>query len=109
MTVANSPLFTPSRPLKVGAVTCDLLFGRWPGREIDRIVREVTTSLTVTDDEGYVNIAELCQFVGLVDQGRLPPDQPFASFRWFDSHDTGDYSLKIKGGTRYFKYSKLTY
>jgi hypothetical protein len=47
-------------------VTCDLLFGRWPGREIDRIVREVTTSLTVTDNEGYVNITELCQLVGLV-------------------------------------------
>jgi hypothetical protein len=48
--------------------------------------------------------------VGLVDQGRLPSTQPFASsFGWFDSHDKGDYSLKIKGGTRYFKYSKLNY
>ena len=63
----------------VGTVTCDLLFGWWPGREIDRIVREVTTSLTVTDDEGYVNIAELCQLVSLVDQSRLPSAQPFAS------------------------------
>jgi len=59
MTVANSLLVTPPRHLMVGTVTCDLLFGWWPGREIDRIVREVTTSLTVTDDEGYVNIAEL--------------------------------------------------
>jgi hypothetical protein len=66
MIVANSPLVTPLRPSKVGAVTCDLLFGRWPGREIDRIVREVTTSLTVTDDEGYVDIAELCQLVGFI-------------------------------------------
>ena len=91
-------------------MTCDLLFRRWPGLEIDRIVREVATSLTVTDDEGYVNIAELCQLVGLVNQGRLPSAQPFASsFGWFDSHDKGDYSLKIKGGTRYFKYSKLNY
>jgi hypothetical protein len=66
MTVANSPLVTPSKPLILGVVTCDLLFRRWPGLEIDRIAREVTTSLTVTDDEGYVNIAELCQLVGLV-------------------------------------------
>jgi hypothetical protein len=69
MIVANFPLVTPLRPSKVGevgTVTCDLLFGRWPGREIDRIVREVTTSLTVTDNEGYVNITELCQLVGLV-------------------------------------------
>jgi hypothetical protein len=51
---------------------CDLLFRGWPGLEIDRIIREVTTSLTVTDDEGYVNIAKLCQLVGLVNQGRLP-------------------------------------
>jgi hypothetical protein len=68
------------------------------------------TSLTVTDNEGYINIAELCQLVGLVDQGRLLSTQPFASsFGWFDSYDKGDYSLKIKGGTRYFKYSKLNY
>jgi hypothetical protein len=26
-------------------VTCDLLFGRWPGREINRIVREVTAEI----------------------------------------------------------------
>ncbi|KAF4634344.1 hypothetical protein G7Y89_g3764 [Cudoniella acicularis] len=41
---------------------------RWPGLEIDRIVREVTTSPMVTDDKGYVNIVELCQLVGLVNQ-----------------------------------------
>jgi hypothetical protein len=85
-----------------------LLFRRWPGLEINRIICEVTASLTVTDDEGYVNIAGLCQLVGLVNQGRLPSSQPFASsFGWFDSHDDRGYSLKIKRGTRYFKYSKL--
>ena len=80
-------------------MTYDLLFGRRPGLEIDRIAREVTTSPTVADDEGYryVNIAELCQLVGLVNQGRLPSTQLLASsLEWFDSHDEGDYSLKIK-------------
>ena len=63
--------------------------------EINRIICDVTASLTVTDDEGYVNIAELCQLVGLVNQGRLPSAQPFASsFGWFDSHNKGDSSLK---------------
>jgi hypothetical protein len=78
-------------------VSYDLLFRRWPRLEIDRIISEVTASLTVADNEGYINIAELCQLVGLVNQGRLPSAQPFASsFGWFDSHDEGDYSLKIK-------------
>jgi hypothetical protein len=76
-------------------VTCDLLFRRWPGLEIDRVVREVTTSLTATDNEGYVNIAELCQLIGLINQGRLPSAQPFASSSgWFDSHEEGDYSFE---------------
>jgi hypothetical protein len=97
MAVANSLLVTPSKPLILGVVTCDLLFRRWPELEIDRIAREVTTNLTVTDDEGYVNIAELCQLIGFINQGRLPSAQPFASsFRWFNSHNKGDYSLKIK-------------
>jgi Ca2+-binding EF-hand superfamily protein len=77
-------------------VSYNLLFRRWPRLEIDRIISEVTASLTVADNEGYINIAELCQLVGLVNQGRLPSTQPFASsFRWFDSHDEGNYSLKI--------------
>jgi len=45
------------------------------------------------DDEGYVNIAELCPLVGPVNQGRLPSAQPLASsFGWFDSYDEGGYS-----------------
>jgi hypothetical protein len=59
----------PLRPLKVGevgTVTCDLLFRRWLGHEIYGIIRVVTTSLTVTDNKGYINITELYQLVGLV-------------------------------------------
>ena len=75
----------------------NLLFRWWPRLEIDRIVSEITTTLAAADNECYVNIAELCQVVGLVNQGRLPSAQPLASsFEWFDSHDEGDYSLKIK-------------
>jgi len=46
-----------------------LLFRRWPRLGIDRLISSVKASPTVTDDKGYVNIAELCQLVGLVDQG----------------------------------------
>ncbi len=41
-----------------------MLFRRWSRLEIDRIISEVTASLTVADNEGYINIAELCQLVG---------------------------------------------
>jgi hypothetical protein len=53
-------------------VTCDLRFRWWPRLEIDRIVSEVTAILTIADNEGYVNIAELYQLVGLINQGRFP-------------------------------------
>ena len=69
-------------------MTCDLLFRRWPGLEIDRIISKVTASPMVPDNKGYVNIAQLCQLVGLINQGRLSSAQPFASFfRWVNSHD----------------------
>jgi len=47
-------------------VTYNLLFGRWPRLEIDRVVSEVTASLTVAYDEGDINIAELCKLVSLI-------------------------------------------
>jgi len=37
----------------------DLLFKRWPRLEIDRIVYEVTASLIVINNKGYINIVEL--------------------------------------------------
>jgi hypothetical protein len=73
MTVASSPLVTPFATFKtiVGLVTYDLLLRRRPGLEIDRIIRIIMTSLTVIDNKGYVNIIELCQVIGLINQGRL--------------------------------------
>jgi hypothetical protein len=64
--VTNSPLVTPLKPLILGVVTCDLLFRRWLGLEINRITREVITSLMVTDNKGYINIIELYQLVGFI-------------------------------------------
>ena len=75
--------------------THDLLFRWWPGLEINRVIHEVTASLAATDDDGYVNIAEFCQLIGLINQGRLPSAQPFASSSgWFDSHEERDYSFE---------------
>ena len=70
-------------------VTYDLLFRRWPRLEIDRIVSEVTTGLTVADSKCYINVAEFCKLVSLVNEGELPSVQPFASSfgRRVDSHD----------------------
>jgi hypothetical protein len=53
-------------------VTYDLLFRRWPRLEIDRIVSEVTTSLTVIDSKYYINVVEFCKLVSLVNKGELP-------------------------------------
>ena len=70
-------------------MTYDLLFRRWPRLEVNRIVREVTTSLTVADSKCYINVAELCKLVSLINKGRLSSVQPFASSfrRGVDSHD----------------------
>ena len=69
-------------------MTYDLLIRRWLRIEIKRIISEIATTLTAADDECYINVAEFCKLVSLINQGRLPPMQSFASsFGWFDSHD----------------------
>ena len=40
-------------------MTCDLFFRQWLGREINRIIREVITSLISIDNKSYINIIEL--------------------------------------------------
>jgi hypothetical protein len=43
-----------------------LLFRRWPRLEIERIVSKILTTLTAADDECYINVAELCKLVSLI-------------------------------------------
>jgi hypothetical protein len=56
-----------------------LLFRRWPRLDIERIVSDDAAVLSVTDNHRHVNIAELRQLIGLVDESRLPSTEPLAS------------------------------
>jgi hypothetical protein len=84
-------------------MTYDLLFRRWLRLEIERIVSEIATTLTPTDNECYVYVTELCKLVSLVNQGDFPSVQPFASsFGMVDSHDQlRGLFLKVENGATY--------
>jgi hypothetical protein len=70
-----------------------LFFERWLRLKIKRIVSEIAASLAITDNECYVNVAELSKLVKFSNQGKLPSVQYFAAyFRRVDSHN----QLRIK-------------
>ena len=64
MTVATS-LFIMSFPISKPG-TYDLLFRRWPRLEIGRIVSKILTTLTATDNEYYVYLAELYKLMSFI-------------------------------------------